>query len=156
MPGISNAGLKGNKMEFNSKTSKDMKEAEIEKSFAEEIMFFGIEQLDTSRNRLLHSIAASSDGQTIDIHDTIYKRYMPEPTSTQDIKGTLSFAGFQWNEREKRWEIPYSEKNVSLVVSILRDFATKAEPVKLGLRKCWECGRWCNHSELDRDSYCGC
>ncbi len=136
--------------------AKARKDAERQKAFDEEIMFFGPEPLASAGNSLLHSIAGSSDGKTIGVYDTIYKKIIPKPTGTYDIKENLSASGFEWNKQEKRWEIPHTAENVSLVTSLLREHATKADPVKLGLGKCWECGRWCYPSELNSDGYCGC
>jgi hypothetical protein len=144
------------------KAEKEAKEAaELKEAFDNELFVFGDEILSSVGNRLLHSLGAkiSKQNNRIAIYTTGYAKMIPNANDTfkiKDILGGPGGMGFQWDGQEKVWAIGYSDVMAEKTIELLKKYDTKADPVALGLRRCWECGRWCRPSQLNEDGYCGC
>lgn len=137
----------------------------LQDAFDNELMIFGDEILSSVNFKLIHTIGAtvSEKDNLICIYSTRYtwqfKDAGIEYKDTYAIRDILSEAGFTWNAERKQWQIEYSAENVEKAVAILKKYDTKAEPQKLGLAQCWECGTWNPIKKMTDDVvgyYCGC
>jgi hypothetical protein len=125
-----------------------------------ELFVFGDEILSSVGNRVLHSLGAkiSKANNRIEIYTTGMIRFMKNiyHNTTYTINEELQKEGFMWDKNEKVWYCYYSEDMAQKTITILGKYDTRVDPLKIGLRRCWECGTWHWPSELDHDGYCGC
>lgn len=127
---------------------------EIEKAMEEEIMVYGNEILSCNTNLLIHSLAFHCTGDRINLYTTVYAREIPKAKTSYDIKEVLKKEGFKFEKDTKYWYLEETEENINKAIEILKKYDTKADPNKLGLMRCWECG--CYRRYLDSSGYCGC
>ncbi len=132
--------------------------AELKDAFENELFVFSDKPIARAGGRLIHSLGAhiSERDNRIAIYTTAYAKIIPNSTGTYEVRGALKAAGFKWDSIKKEWHCSYSPENAEKALGLLRQHDTKADPRALGLRQCWECGRWCAPEELNKDDYCGC
>ena len=136
------------------------KEKQRKEALKTELLIFGDELLSSVGNIALHSLAGkiSKANNRISIYTTGMVSYMGKIShnTTYTIREELQKEGFVWDKDKKEWYCDYSETMEAKTYEILQKYDTRVDPMKLGLRRCWECGCWRWQSQLDDDGYCGC
>lgn len=132
----------------------EKEQKEVEAAIEEELLVYGTEILSCNTNLLLHSLAIQCNEKTINLYTTFYAQDIPGANTSYSIKEVLKKEGFKFSGEKKEWYLPYSEENLQKAIEILKKYDTKADPAKLGMGRCWECG--CYRKRLDAYGYCGC
>jgi hypothetical protein len=121
----------------------------------------GAEVYSSATNHMIHSLGAIFNRQEgiIRLYTTNHARQMAGANTTFTIRDKLKALGFSFNGREKHWELPLSEENLTKVIELLKQYDTRRWPTDAGMVRCWECGGWFHPRKGDWDGhdwYCGC
>ena len=88
------------------------------------------------------SIGAQLDNKKIKIFTTGASSYIPKDkrTTIDDIKEILKKKGYTWDEKDSVWYIKTTDKNIDVMIKILRKYDSRLPIRGLGLVTCSECG----------------
>lgn len=139
------------------KKQKELKSNDrIKEAFENELLIFGTEFLSRVNHILVHSIGAREENGEIKIYTTSYAKYIENANTSYHAKEELKKIGCNFSVKGKDWKIEANKENWEEVIKILKKYDSKANPRKLGLMQCGECGTWSASSNFEDDNYCGC